>query len=359
MVNHLVTGALISFLGVLFIFFLKDKSKVSNQILISFFVFSTIRYSLEAIPIVKTIPFIGNLVGISGNSHLAFVFLYIKYITSDFKTFKKRDLLYFLPILFLFLYNEIINFNGVLENLSSQPIQIKILPLFYVSLWVFYVSISIKVLLRHRSKIRNHYSSESARILLYWVWGIIFYYVAIYILTMLIHGFSRLTHYEVISAHGFVMLNEIAIHVIMLVFGVWQEAILPTISTAKEKYAKSGLKSDNVVLIRSQLEEYMLHEKPYLDNNLSIECLAQQLNVKRHHLSEVISTSYNKNFFNFIKEYRVKHVMELMQSDDNKNIKILYLAFDSGFSSKSGFNRAFKEVTNKTPTDYLKSLQHS
>jgi AraC-like DNA-binding protein len=40
----------------------------------------------------------------------------------------------------------------------------------------------------------------------------------------------------------------------------------------------------------------------------------------------------------------------------NENINFLSFAYESGFKSKSSFNRYFKEIIGKTPSEYYKSL---
>ncbi len=39
----------------------------------------------------------------------------------------------------------------------------------------------------------------------------------------------------------------------------------------------------------------------------------------------------------------------------NEEHTIMDIAYMSGFNSKTGFNRAFKDVTGKTPTEYLEN----
>ena len=41
---------------------------------------------------------------------------------------------------------------------------------------------------------------------------------------------------------------------------------------------------------------------------------------------------------------------------EKKNIAILDAAFESGFKSKSTFNKVFKELTGETPTNYRNNM---
>lgn len=357
MINYLTIAPVISFLGVIFILILKDQKKDANQILVYFFAFFTIRYLLELIPALQSIKQISVFLSTFGQSHLFFVFLYIKYITSASKKFKKTDLFFLSPIIVLYVYIIFTDLSTFNIYLHSPPLHYQIIGYSFICLWGFYTTLCIRILLKHRSEIRNYYSDESAKILLNWVWGIIIYYIAIYLSITIIYRININLSHEIIPVKAFLEVNEITMLIIILIFGIWQDDILPTISQAKDKYAKSGLKNKDLIQIQSQLERYMLKQKPYLENNLSIEELAKRLNVKRHYLTEVISTSYNKNFFNFIKEYRVNHVIELMKQEEYKNVKILYLAFESGFNSKSVFNKTFKEITGKTPSEYLAEIR--
>lgn len=99
----------------------------------------------------------------------------------------------------------------------------------------------------------------------------------------------------------------------------------------------------------------MDEHKPYLDPELTIEKLSELTRIKKLLLSQTLNKAFNKNFFTFIKEYRVRHVEAELKNKSNKERTILDIAYMSGFNSKSGFHRAFKEVTGKTPTEHLES----
>ncbi|MFD2586409.1 helix-turn-helix domain-containing protein [Croceitalea marina] len=121
-------------------------------------------------------------------------------------------------------------------------------------------------------------------------------------------------------------------------------------------YKNSSLTEEDFTKYKAQLLSYMAEQKPYLNNELSQSNLASQLNISSHHLSEVLNTGFDQNFYNFINSYRVLEAQRLMEKDEFKNSKILAIAFDSGFKSKTSFNRVFKAHTGTTPSEYKKNL---
>jgi len=120
-----------------------------------------------------------------------------------------------------------------------------------------------------------------------------------------------------------------------------------------KKYQRSGLKKEDVANYVNKIGKYMIIEKPYLNRELTIFDLSDQLKIPRHILSEVINEHMGKNFYHLVNEYRVNEVKERMKSDEYKQLTILAIAFDSGFNSKSSFNTIFKEQTDQTPSEYL------
>ena len=121
-------------------------------------------------------------------------------------------------------------------------------------------------------------------------------------------------------------------------------------------YKNSSLTKEDLLKYKELLEAFMSQKKPYLNSELSQSNLASQLEISSHHLSEVLNTVFNQNFYNFINSYRVLEAQQLMQKDTEKKHKILTFAFDAGFKSKTSFNRIFKSHTGLTPSDYRKSL---
>lgn len=65
-----------------------------------------------------------------------------------------------------------------------------------------------------------------------------------------------------------------------------------------------------------------------------------------------------KPFYRYINEYRIEYFKNMIEKaiEKNENINFLSFAYEAGFKSKSSFNRYFKEIIGKTPSEYYKNL---
>ncbi|BAO77059.1 helix-turn-helix domain-containing protein [Winogradskyella sp. PG-2] len=96
-------------------------------------------------------------------------------------------------------------------------------------------------------------------------------------------------------------------------------------------------------------------DKAYLNPELNLSDLAQLAKMTRGQLSETINSGFNKNFNDFVNEYRVNAFKSMLKEDKHKQLSLLGIAQECGFNSKATFNRVFKKLTNYSPTEYLKS----
>lgn len=118
----------------------------------------------------------------------------------------------------------------------------------------------------------------------------------------------------------------------------------------KPKYEKYRLKNDVMEELAQKLESLMIKNQLYLKADLTLEELAKELAVPKHHLTQSLNEYFNKNFYQFINAYRVQEVQERMKKDHKTNV--LEIAFECGFNTKSSFNSYFKTITGYTPTQY-------
>jgi YesN/AraC family two-component response regulator len=92
--------------------------------------------------------------------------------------------------------------------------------------------------------------------------------------------------------------------------------------------------------------------KPFVDPELTLTTLANQMNVSRNQMSELINSGTGNNFYDFINKFRVEEVKQIMVNPKYKDYTLLAIAFEAGFPSKSTFNSIFKKFTGKTPTEF-------
>lgn len=106
--------------------------------------------------------------------------------------------------------------------------------------------------------------------------------------------------------------------------------------------------------VARDIDERMQRDKPFLQPDITLEHLAEALDVPSRDLSMVINRHFGINFYEFINRYRISEAQRLLRSEtaQSKTITDIYLAV--GFNSKSVFNTFFKKIVGVTPSQYRK-----
>jgi AraC-like DNA-binding protein len=130
----------------------------------------------------------------------------------------------------------------------------------------------------------------------------------------------------------------------------------PDTEKPEPRYHKSGLSQDQALKLKAKLTAYMEEHEPYLQGKLTLAELAKTLDLPPNHLSQVINSQFNQNFYEFINTYRVNKFKKRLEMPENRKLTLLANALESGFQSKSSFNEVFKKLTGQTPSQYYRSL---
>tara|TARA_B100001939_G_scaffold297761_1_gene272410 strand:+ start:9898 stop:10896 length:999 start_codon:yes stop_codon:yes gene_type:complete len=131
------------------------------------------------------------------------------------------------------------------------------------------------------------------------------------------------------------------------------------VDVAHKKYAKQSLKPSDASRYLRVLKECMESKKPFKEEGITLQDLADRTGIPSHHLSMVINNDLSRNFFTFMNEYRVNEARRLMQNPVYKDYTLLAIGFEAGFQSKAAFNSAFKKHTGMVPGEFRKKINIS
>jgi len=106
-----------------------------------------------------------------------------------------------------------------------------------------------------------------------------------------------------------------------------------------------------------RLKEAVAANRIYGDAELTLATLAVKLMIHPHDLSRIMNIGLEKNFSDFINEFRVREIAQKMRDPAYDRLTLLGIAYESGFNSQRTFHRVFKEMTGKTPLEYKNSLR--
>jgi AraC-like DNA-binding protein len=141
----------------------------------------------------------------------------------------------------------------------------------------------------------------------------------------------------------------------LLFFALSDSRKIPRIN--KETFESINLPSTQVNYSAEQIirvTNYMEKNRPFLDNQLKIDELAQLVSLSPKALSNLINREFNVNFFEYVNNHRLKEVKQHLANPEMAEQSIIELAFLAGYNSKSSFNRLFKLDTGQTPSQYRK-----
>ncbi|PXY43726.1 helix-turn-helix domain-containing protein [Flavobacterium hydrophilum] len=124
------------------------------------------------------------------------------------------------------------------------------------------------------------------------------------------------------------------------------------IPEVEEKSESVNSQNDIISGQISGLRQYMTEKEPFLDPSLTIQELANQIDIPARDLSVLINHHMDQHFFDFVNEYRIQKAMHILKDQSKSQLTVLEILYEVGFNSKSSFNTSFKKYTNLTPTAY-------
>lgn len=137
-------------------------------------------------------------------------------------------------------------------------------------------------------------------------------------------------------------------------YNVSKDFEIESVMPEPNRYRNSKLTEANKKAHAATIEEFMSREKPHLNNELTLTSMANKLDMKPIHLSQVLNEEFQENFYAFINRHRIVESQRLLKDIRYRNYSIQAIAFEAGFNSLSTFNKAFKEIVGKSPSVYQK-----
>ncbi len=229
-----------------------------------------------------------------------------------------------------------------------------IFTLYYIQFFIFIV-IFIQMYFRNKER-QSSKSKEYNLFLPSWL----FMVIAIFILYELIYFVLFIVKVN-LNFDVLVQVVDFIVIVFIGILGIKHDELIISVqldSLLKNKVVSSGNKikstdDETASKILDEIKFLLEEEKLYLNPALKIEHVAKKMHIPVNALSEIINKYEEKNFSQFINYYRIDEAKRLMLNLESESIKDIFLQV--GFYTRSTFNRAFKSITNQTPTEFLNS----
>jgi AraC-like DNA-binding protein len=147
---------------------------------------------------------------------------------------------------------------------------------------------------------------------------------------------------------SFVLVN-LLVFIAVRYFGVFEqvsEIVIP------KKPAEESLLQPAMA---AKVDAAIVETKIYMEPDITLDRLAEALNIMPRDLSMLINRHFGVNYYEFINRYRIDEAKRMLAESTAVSITDIYLAV--GFNSKSVFYTFFKKLEGVTPTAYRASQQ--
>lgn len=105
-----------------------------------------------------------------------------------------------------------------------------------------------------------------------------------------------------------------------------------------------------------EIDEAMRGTKSYMEPDITLEHLAEELSVTPRDLSMIINRHFGVNFYEFVNRYRIEEAKSMLSSSEHAETTITDIYLAVGFNSKSVFNTFFKKLVGTTPSQFRKGI---
>ncbi|MBW1294781.1 helix-turn-helix domain-containing protein [Aquimarina litoralis] len=355
----------ISLLLALFLFTVKTSNKKANTFLGMYFLVFAIHISVFFYSKYIILPPVLEML----RDHIAFftsplLFLYVvSSIYSDFEL-KPKHLLHIIPfVIQILIFSPRFYFantktkNFLVENLNHL-IEGKLSIAFGLSVSLFYLILILLELRTYKRLLFENYSNKS-------VFNFKWLY-QLFILLGIIFCFSFFKQIYKLVGTDIETLNILRLVLTLALVGFLTWIVLKSMyqphlfrninsnhllikNNTSEHLKKNVDKNMNKILA------FMNDKEPYLDASLTLQDLANRLEMPSREVSILINLNLDQHFFDFVNHYRIKKAEKMLANSKGENLTIQQIMYDVGFNSKSSFYTAFKKKTGMTPSEYKKN----
>lgn len=281
------------------------------------------------------------------------LYLSIVYFTNPNYKFKNKDITLILsPVIYLGL---------LITDLNTFILDESILVIFLIVHALVFTFLSYFKIIKHQQQIKL-FSSNTVEIDLKWleyiVLGIIIVAIIIAVFNFVYFGLPLNLYINIImlGAAFFITYNALRQKEIFPINEKHRDEVIAIehdelITNAKKRKV---LNDEELVELKSKLNALMQEKHLYLNHDINLSSLSEEMKITPHQLSYITNNGFNQNFFQFINAYRVDKAKTLLLDKSSDKLTILGIAYESGFSSKTAFNTTFKKLTQQTPTEFKK-----
>jgi AraC-like DNA-binding protein len=218
----------------------------------------------------------------------------------------------------------------------------------YVFLSIIYTYFIYKDYNDHIRKSKDLFSNEDSSDIK-WIRTLVILYVLLFCAHVIIQVFSN----EFIANH------IILVVISYMIFSAFFFALGYFSFIQKQLYQPfSGVYEDveakSTQVSTDEIKNYLIRQKPYLNQDFSLYDLCVHFNTNRTYLSQLINKDFGINFRTMINTYRLNEAKTLLYAEIKKNtyVSLEYVAAKSGFNSYSTFSRVFKQIEGISPQEY-------
>lgn len=243
------------------------------------------------------------------------------------KALSNRHYLHLLPFALFILLLTIIPSNGDFETFWNYGLVIFHLALYLIVSWFTLIKNNSNAIPKKLKWYRNiligvtsvwvYYLGNFLNLGLHYIWGPIFY-------SFLIYAFT----YLFLNRNNFNL----------------------------EKYDNSSLDAISSKTLFKKIKNLFENENLFLEPTITIKIISEKLSRNSREVSQSINENAQQNFREFVNHYRIEKAKALLIDLENKDKKMVVIAYDSGFGTVTAFNVSFKKITGLTPSAYREDI---
>lgn len=290
----------------------------------------------------------------------AFFFFVSHYL--DYTLTKNNKILLIFPFVFSTIFHSIIAIDSFL--FKNQLINLKFRNFYFISeeyfsfVYSFLLIISILRNVRHYEK--SDFSITKVKAKTKWLKHILFIGLILcifWIVIIYLMGNNNI--------FGFKLYYPLWISISFLIYWISYSSSINYSLLLERKNIRNEILSESLIVrekkqfpdnknIYTKFEVCV--QNSYTNPLLSIEDIAEELNISSNYLSQIINQK-NIKFSTYINNLRIRKAKEMLSDETFSKYTITSIGLEAGFNSKASFYRAFKTYTGQTPVEFRDSIK--